>query len=195
MNTQTFANQLFKIFDLIQANLHLTLLILGLLWIIQIINYLTGYRLNNLGIYPRHLQGLPGILFSPFLHGSFTHLFFNSIPLLVLIDFMLLTGTHHFLYLTLLIMLGSGFATWLFARPSFHVGASHVVMGYWGYLLINAYQHPSILTVMLAILCVYYFGGLLLSIFPQEEKTSWEGHLFGFLTGITVVYIEPFISI
>lgn len=195
MNTQTFANQLFKIFDLIQANIHLTLLILGLLWIIQIINYITGYRLNNLGIYPRRIHGLTGILFSPFLHGSFTHLFFNSIPLFVLIDFMLLKGINHFLYLTLLIMLGSGFATWLFARRGFHVGASHVAMGYLGYLLLNAYRHPSILTMMLAILCVYYFGGLLLSIFPQEEKTSWEGHLFGFLTGITVVYFKPFINI
>lgn len=186
-----FAQQLLNAIHLMQANVHLTLMILGILWAIQLINFATGYYLNILGIYPRKIHGLLGIIFSPFLHGSFSHLFFNSIPLFVLIDFALLNGVNQFMYVTLIIMILSGSATWLFGRRGIHIGASHLVMGYWGYLLLNAYQHPSIVAVMLAVVCVYYFGGLLLSIFPQEEKTSWEGHLTGFLAGIAAVYIYP----
>lgn len=188
------AEQLLQAVNLIRANIYSALLIVGLLWVIQIINFAVGYRFNMLGIYPRKIFSLLGIFFAPFLHGGFSHLFFNSIPLLVLVDFALLNGAHQFVVITLIIMMLSGLATWLFGRPGFHVGASAVIMGYFGYLLLNAYQHPSIMGVMLAIVCAYYFGGLLLSIFPQEEKTSWEGHLSGFLAGIAAVYIYPFVS-
>jgi membrane associated rhomboid family serine protease len=189
MDIQTFTKPVIKAIHLLQTNIHLTLIILGCLWLIHLLNFCIGYRLNALGIYPRKIRGLKGIVFAPLLHGSFNHLFFNSIPLFVLVDFTLLSGIHHFISITCIIMLFSGLGTWLFARRGMHVGASSVVMGYWGYLLIDAYRHPSLITIMLAILCIYYFGGLLFSIFPQEERVSWEGHLFGFLAGISTVYL------
>lgn len=183
------ADQLLNACDLIKANIHQAILIVGLLWVIQIVNFILGYRLNIFGIYPRKIPGLIGIFCAPFLHGSFSHLFFNSIPLFVLIDFALANGLRQFQIITLIIMAISGLATWMFGRPGIHIGASSIIMGYFGYLLLNAYQHPSVMGVMLAIVCAYYFGGLLLSIFPQEEKTSWEGHLSGFLAGIAAVYV------
>lgn len=182
-------DQLLNALELIKANIRQALLIVGLLWIIQVVNFVLRYRLNVLGIYPRKIPGLVGIFCAPFLHGSFTHLFFNSIPLFVLVDFALANGLHQFEIITLIIMVISGLATCVFGRPGIHVGASSVIMGYFSYLLLNAYQHPSVMGVMLAIVCAYYFGGLLLSIFPQEEKTSWEGHLSGFLAGIAAVYV------
>ena len=42
------------------------------LWIVFLINNLIlGGRLTDHGIIPRRLSGLPGIMWAPFLHGSF----------------------------------------------------------------------------------------------------------------------------
>lgn len=181
--------QLDNLLGLIKVNIPTTLLFIAVLWIIHFVNVLLGYRLNILGVYPRHVWGLIGIPCFSFLHGGFNHLFFNSIPLIVLINFMLMSGMPHFIDVSLMIMFVSGAALWLFGRRGIHVGASCLVMGYFGYLLVNAYQHPSLLSIILALVCIYYFGSLLGGFFPSEEKTSWEGHIFGFVAGLAAVYV------
>lgn len=169
-----------------QHNLLFVLGIIALLFIIHLINSMLGYRLNILGIYPRTLIGLPGILFCPFLHGNFNHLFFNSIPLFVLINLILLKGFTVFYSVTFSIIILSGLAIWLLGRPAIHVGASSLIMGYFGYLFTNAYYHPTAITVIIAIVCIYYFGGLIIaSTFPSGKKNiSWEGHVFGLAAGV-----------
>src|SRR5690606_2972312 len=96
------------------------------------------YRLNIFGIYPRKIPGIIGIVFSPFLHGSAQHLFFNSIPLVVLAALILVKGHLYFYEVTIWIAVFSGVLTWLFGRSAFHIGASSVIMGYWGFLLFEA---------------------------------------------------------
>ena len=172
MNLSAWITQLSQLVAASQQQLGLTLEIVGLLWLIQCANLFLGYRLNILGIWPRKLRGLPGIIFSPFLHGGFDHLFFNSVPLLILVNLLLLYGWHTFVWLTLLIMLLSGSATWLFARPGIHVGASAVLMGYWGFLLMQSVFQPSVMSVIVALLCFYYLGSLWLNLFPQGQGVS-----------------------
>ena len=89
-------------------NLPLLGIILLILWAVLLLTHLTGNRLLCLGIYPRRWFGLPGILFAPFLHANAAHLFFNSIPLIVLSDFLLMQGLHAYLQITAEIMLVSG---------------------------------------------------------------------------------------
>lgn len=175
--------------ELMRGHVGQTLYIIAGLWLIHVVNFFLGYRLNVFGIYPRHPLGLIGIAASPFLHGNVNHLLFNSIPLFILMNFILLQGEQKFLCINLTVILFSGLVTWLFGRRALHIGASGVVMGYWSYLLVNAYQHPSLMAFILAIVCIYYFGGLFLSLLPAEEKVSWEGHVFGFLGGLLAVYI------
>lgn len=170
-----------------QYNLHYVLLILATLWIIQCVNFLLNYKLNVFGILPRSASGLPGILLSPLLHGSFSHLLFNSVPLFLLMNLVLLTGLKEFIVVTLLITLISGFGVWLCGRRALHVGASGVIMGYAGYLITNAILYPSIITVLLIIIGFYYVGGLVSSLIPKAG-TSWEGHVFGLLSGLLVSY-------
>lgn len=174
-----------------KANLSMALMLIAILWGFWFLNFILGYRLNYLGILPRHLFGLIGIPLHPLIHGSFNHLFFNSIPLFVLLTLILIGGLPNFICTTTSITLISGFAIWLFGRSALHIGASGLVMGYLGYLLVHAYQQPSALSYVIAIICLYYFGSLLLSIFPKEEAVSWEGHLFGLLAGIATTYICP----
>jgi membrane associated rhomboid family serine protease len=187
---ETIVNQLTTTLALLKLMLPTVLMLLAILWIIHIINWILGYRLNLLGIYPRSTHGFIGIIFSPFLHGDFNHLFFNSIPLFVLTGFVLLNGWQTFIYVTLFIILVSGFLVWLLGRPAIHIGASGVVMGYWSYLMMNAFQQGTAVTIALAAVCIFYFGGLVINLFPRF-RTSWEAHVFGFFAGIAAAYVVP----
>jgi membrane associated rhomboid family serine protease len=189
MNIASWADQLAALIDASKAQWFLTGELIALLWMIQLVNVVLGYRLNILGIWPRKLYGLPGIVCAPFLHGSAGHLFFNSIPLLILINLLLISGMHFFLALTVCIGLISGFATWLLARPGVHVGASGVLMGYWGFLLLHSYFYPSVATIVAACLCLYYLSSLFFNLFPSGPNISWEGHVFGCAAGMACALV------
>lgn len=170
-------------------NMGFSLKIVGVLWAIHVINRIMQYRLNNLGIHTRSFKGLLGIIFSPFLHADFNHLFFNTIPLFVLSDLVLIDGAKIFYSVSLAIIILSGFLTWLLGKRGIHIGASSLIMGYFGYLLAKAYFHITGTTIILAGVCLYYFGGLILSVFPGAKRNvSWEGHIFGLVSGVFVAY-------
>lgn len=165
------------------------LIALAMLWGFDIFNWMIGSRLNILGIYPRHPFGLIGILFSPLLHQDMNHLLFNTIPLFVLGLALLANSPEIFFWVTIVVAGVGGFAVWLFGRKAMHIGASGLISGYFGYVLVTAYLQPSFTTVLLAGLVLYYFGGIFFGIFPQEEAISWESHLLGFLSGILSAFL------
>lgn len=186
---ETFLSDLQQLILLVQQNQLLVLGGIALMWLLQLLNFLLGYRLNVLGIYPRTVHGLIGIPVSPWLHGHFNHLFFNTIPLYVLANFVLLNGVDIFYKVTVVVVTVSGSLLWLFGRKGVHVGASGLIMGYWGYLITNAFYHASVITVLLVVVSLYYFGGLVSSLIPSSEaEVSWEGHIFGFLSGLVANY-------
>ncbi|WP_298627776.1 rhomboid family intramembrane serine protease [uncultured Legionella sp.] len=172
-----------------QNNFEVLGLILLVLWIVFFISHFIYPGILFLGIIPRHIRGLPGIICAPLLHANFNHLFFNSIPLLVLSNFILINGLHYYLMVTLYITVLSGLAIWCFAIPGIHIGASAVITGYWGFLICNIYQQGTLTTVILGLVSLYYFAGIFFGIFPREKGVSWQGHLFGLLAGIATSYI------
>lgn len=171
-----------------QANTGFLTSILLLLWGIYILNLILGNTLLYLGIRPRKALGLPGIFFAPFLHANFNHLFFNSIPLIVLANFILIQGVPLFLYVSALLIIFSGLLIWCFAPDGLYIGASGVITGYWGYLLARAYYQSTATTLILAIVCAYYFIGIFYSIFPGKKHVAWQGHLFGLISGLGIAY-------
>ena len=163
-----------------------------LTWIVSLMNMLL---LNNglgkiLGIRPRQALGLLGIPFSPLIHRDIGHLMANTLPFLVLGWFILvqgeLEGNSGFYTITITILLIGGLGTWLFGRDAIHLGASGLVFGYIGFLLINGYQVQTLITIGFAIIVFVMYGSQLWSMLPSssENKVSWEGHLFGFIGGI-----------
>lgn len=181
--------------QLIQHHMLTVLSMLACLWGIQIINSAIGYRLNILGNYPRSWHGILGIFISPFLHGNYTHLFFNTIPFFILSTFVMINGIPNFIMVTVVIIVLSGSAVWLFGRKAIHIGASGVIMGYLGYLLMNIFTQGTVVAVGIGAVCLYYFTSMLFDIFPSDVKTSWEGHLFGLISGVAASYIAPFLLI
>ena len=190
MDLSSWATEANLIITLSKANFDYLLWLLAFLWGLNLINWwLLNSFLNHFGIIPRHILGIPGIFISPFLHADFNHLFFNSIPLLALANFVLMQGLPMFLKVTFYIVTLSGILVWLFGRRGIHIGASALIMGYWSYLLANAYFYPSGTSLIIGIITIYYFGGLILGLFPSEQKVSWEGHLSGFFAGLfTALY-------
>lgn len=172
-----------------QQNSETLAIILAIPWFCYLLNRLLNNHLLYLGIIPRRLWGLPGIIFAPFLHANFNHIFFNSIPLVVLSNFLLINGLFYFLLVTALIILMSGFLIWCFAKPGIHVGASGVITGYWGLLVCDIFQQGSLTAIILGIISVYYFAGIFFGIFPSKKGISWEGHLFGLLSGVATSYL------
>lgn len=181
-------NSLTLIINQTHSNARYLGIILLIPWCIFFLSNLTGKRLLMLGIIPRRWYGLPGILLSPLLHANFNHIFFNSIPLLVLSNFLLIQGVTYFLYVTLYITLLSGFLIWCFAKPGIHVGASGLITGYWALLISEIYTQGTLTAVILGILSLYYFAGIFLGVFPGKKGVSWEGHLFGLIAGFAVSY-------
>ena len=171
-----------------KTNMHCLSLMLEVIWGVYFLNIFLGKRLLLLGVRPRHLSGLLGIICAPFLHANFNHIFFNSIPLVVLANFILIQGIPYFMYVSTVIIILSGGLTWCFAKPGLHVGASGVITGYWGFLVANIYKQGTVTAIILGIVCVYYFAGIFLSIFPGEKGVSWQGHLFGLLSGFLASY-------
>lgn len=181
-----------EIIEQTQNNLQTLGIILLILWTIYFMTRFIVPNLLLLGIIPRHIAGIPGILFAPLLHANFNHLFFNSVPLLVLSDFILVNGLHYFLTITLMITLISGLAIWCFAKPGLHLGASALITGYWGFLVCSIYQSNTLTTLILGIISLYYFAGIFFGICPGKKGVSWEGHLFGLIAGIITYYLLNF---
>lgn len=173
-----------------RANASLLLHIIAAYTLIQALCFISGQRLLGLGIWPRKLYGIPGIAFAPLLHANPNHLFFNLFAGLVLLDFLILIEPLRWPWVLTYIWLLSGTLLWFFGRNALHIGASGIITGIWSYLIyLMVLGGGGILSVILGLICVYYFGGIFLGIFPRDKKTSWEGHLFGFLAGLFVAYI------
>ncbi|HJN37899.1 MAG TPA: rhomboid family intramembrane serine protease [Gammaproteobacteria bacterium] len=188
---QSLSNELDFIVQSSKLNASYALDYIGLLFVIHIVNAALGYRLNFLGIHPRHLLGLPGIILAPFLHGSWNHLFFNAVPLFIFINMLLTQGPLIFMDTSLCIILVSGSLIWLIGRPGIHVGASATIMGYWGYFLASAYTMPGSQSIILGVICLYYFSGLISNLLPSEKGVSWEGHICGCIAGLLTAWL-PF---
>ncbi len=181
-------NSLYLIIGQTRNNIPILEIILLIPWLFFFVS-LFYRKILLLGIIPRHLRGLPGILFAPLLHTNFNHIFFNSIPLVVLSNFILISGLNYFIVVTVMITVLSGIAIWCFAKPGLHVGASGLITGYWGFLVSNIYQSGTLTTIILGVISIYYFAGIFFGIFPKDKGVSWEAHLFGLLAGLATSYL------
>ncbi len=158
---------------------------ISLIWLSEVVDQLLlGGSLDRLGIRPREASWLWGIVLAPFLHGGFAHLIANTAPLFVLGWLVILRQSLDFFLVTAIVTLLGGLGVWLFARPgTIHVGASGVVFGYLGYLLVRAWRERSPTAVILALVAGFLYGGALWGVLPTRSGISWEGHLFGFAGG------------
>lgn len=163
--------------------------LVALCWLFFAVNNLAlGGYLGRFGIIPRHLAGIPGILWAPLLHASLKHLLANTVPLLVLGGILCARGKAEFSVVALTGTLLSGAATWVFARPASHIGASSLIFCFFGYLASMACFRRTFGTLLLSAACILVYGGLLRGIVPTSTAVSWEGHVAGLFSGVVLAW-------
>jgi membrane associated rhomboid family serine protease len=160
-----------------------------IIWIVEFINLFTNHKFVEFGIYPRKLNGLIGIPFSTFIHGSIWHTVSNTLPLFVLSGFLFVVEKNRFWLITTLIIVFSGIFVWIFSRNSYHVGASGLVFGYFGAILMHANIKRNLQSILISFLTLVLYGStLVVGLLPVNQFTSYESHIFGLLTGLGIIY-------
>lgn len=145
------------------------------------------------GILPRTVLGLRGILFSPFIHSDSLHLLSNTIPFLVLLTLIFYFYKRIAVRILIFSFLLEGILVWLFARNSYHIGASGLVYAFFGFIAISGLIRRQIPLLSISLLIIFLYGGLVWGVLPQEKHISWESHLFGLLVGLVLaIYYKAY---
>lgn len=167
---------------------HVSLLaaIVAIMWAIEIWDQLFwGGRLDGYGIRPRTWGGLGQVFVAPWLHVGFGHLAANTVPLIVLGWLVMVRHMRDFVVVVLVSALVSGLGIWLLGGPrTIHLGASGVIFGLLGALFARAYFERSWLSLGLAVVAGFLYGGMLWGVLPGTPGVSWLGHFFGFVGGV-----------
>ena len=172
------------------SSLYILVGFIGVILVVELLNGLFDHSLNAYGIVPRTTNGLIGIPFSPFLHGSLLHVQSNAVGLLALGTLAVIRSGSRFPWVCLIIILVGGAGVWLMARQASHVGASGLVFGLFGYLLAKGVLDRSILSALVAAVVAGVFGWVMLTgIVPTQTYVSWEGHLCGLAAGVVAAII------
>lgn len=162
-----------------------------IIWTVYWVEIRFQLNFNHLGIYPRTGKGLRGILFSPFIHGSISHLYNNTLPLIVLLGSLCYFYRNVTLKVLFWGFLGTGMLTWIIARPSYHIGASGIIYLLASFIFFKGVRTRHYRLIALSLAVVFIYGGLLWYIFPVKEGISWEGHLSGFVMGLILALVVP----
>ncbi len=163
---------------------------LAVIWVLQVVNWADGYRLDNeFGILPEHLSRLPEIFTAPFLHVSWQHIEGNSVPLFVLGVLAAYRSIRRFLLASLIITVTSGLAVWLFqSSTELTVGASGVIFGYFGYVLVRGFFDRNPVDIGVGLVAGVLYWTILQVAIPGTPGVSWIAHLGGLVGGVLAAW-------
>ena len=163
--------------------------LLGVIWAVAFVNLISGNVLNEwLGLRPRSIGGLDGILFMPLLHGSLAHAAANTAPLAILGALMAATARQVVLAASLVIVVLGGLGVWLFGAAAIHVGASGLIFGWFGFLLARGSVEKRPLPLLVAVGVAAVYGTMIWGVLPGQPGVSWESHLLGGAAGVFAAF-------
>lgn len=174
----------------IRQEVHGVFLFVGAIWCVFLVGLVMPFQINSFGVTPRSLIGLIGIAVMPFLHADLAHIISNTLPLVVLLVLLAGSRANSWAIVAYIVFL-NGLLLWLLGRPwlsgqaATHVGASGLIYGLTAFLIVAGFLERRIVSLAIAILVGFLFGGTLLSgVLPTVgAHVSWEGHLFGAIAG------------
>ncbi len=172
-----------------------SLLFVVLVWLAFIVDQtdLFGNGMSKLGIYPGALKGLIGVFFSPFIHSSLSHLWSNTLPLLILIWLLFYFYRNIAFPAFIYLWLSSGVLTWILGRSSYHIGASGLVFALLFFLFFSGILRRYVPLISVSLVVAFIYGSTIWSIFPIAQlvdvSISWEGHLSGAISGLIIALI------
>lgn len=167
----------------------LPVIFVSILWIIRFVEFEFGISLIELGIFPRVLKGLPGILTSPLIHADALHLFNNSIPLLVLGSAFFYFYPELAIKVIIYSWLITGSLVWLSGRSAWHIGASGLVYSLVAFLFVSGIIRRYFRLMALSLLIAFIYGSMVWGMFPFIDiHISWEAHMMGAFSGSILAF-------
>jgi membrane associated rhomboid family serine protease len=156
----------------------------ALLYLVEVVDQVSGGSLERNGIEPREVGGLDGVLWAPLLHGTWGHLVANTVPFLVFGFLTMAGGIGQFVMVTATIWLLGGLGVWLTGNDGYHLGASGLIFGWLVFLLTRGFFARNAKQIGLAVVLFAFWGGILFGVLPGQPGVSWQSHLFGALAGL-----------
>ena len=158
---------------------------LVVIWAIQVANAADSYYLTQTyGIMPRDLSSLPYIVTAPFLHVSWSHIEGNSGPLFIFGFLAAYRGLGKFAAVTAIVVVTSGLAAWFFEPAgTVGVGASGVVFGYFGYIIVRGLFDRHAIDVLIGAVMALCFAYQFAVLLPHQG-IGWQAHVGGVVGGV-----------
>ena len=173
----------------IRENLQIALIVISVPWLVYFIDFVVPVDLRLYGLRPRHLEGLWGIVCAPLLHANYGHLIANTGALIVLLTVSLAFSRRLTAVAVVLIMLLGGGLVWVFGQSNtIHIGASAIIFGLIGFLIFIGVFRREWRALAVSVVILFIYAGALLSLFYYLPGISWEGHAFGFLSGVLAAW-------
>ncbi|MEJ2385367.1 MAG: rhomboid family intramembrane serine protease [Xanthomonadales bacterium] len=169
--------------------LRISLVFIGILWAIFIVDQVLGLGLTRFGLRPGSVAGLVGIVTAPLLHANVPHILSNTLPLLISATAMLYLYPNSALRVVPAIWLGSGALAWLIGRPNIHVGASGLIYGLLAYVFISGILRRDMRSISVSLLVGFLYGSMVWGVLPTRPQMSWEMHLGGALVGGVLAFL------
>lgn len=164
-------------------------LFVGIIWLVFLLDqFIPFLPFERLGLVPREMRGLDGILTMPFLHKDFSHLLSNTVPLIITL--LLLTGSRaNSTFIVVATVLLGGALLWVFGREARHIGASGLVFGLIAFHIAFGFFEKRLRSIAIAIVVgLLYSSTLLQGILPLQSGVSWDGHLLGAVAGGLIAF-------
>ena len=157
-----------------------------LIWIVEIVEQVGGFSFVRFGVYPHHWEGLPGILFSPFIHSDFGHLISNTVPFFILSAMLVYFYRRISYRIFIQLYLLAGICVWIAGREAWHIGASGVVYALAAFHFVSGIIRNDVRLLTVSVVVVFLYGGLIWGMMPINPEVSWEGHLWGAVSGVVL---------
>lgn len=159
-----------------------------ILWLIKVIDTFIPLDLGQLGIIPRTVRGLIGIVLAPLIHANYFHLISNTLPIFILLLMLFTFYEKHALEVIIESVLLGGILVWIFGRSASHIGISGLIYSLAAFLIMAGLLKKDIKSLLVSVLILFLYGGLIWGVFPGRFWISWEGHLFGAAAGVLIAF-------
>ncbi len=169
------------------------LVFLAICWSVFLADTYLHLDLYRLGVSPRTISGLKGILFAPLIHADWNHILNNSLPVFILSTMIFYFYKPIAWPVIIWTYLISGFWLWVGGRnddviPNYHFGASTLIYAFSTFLFFSGVFRKHKQLMVVSAMVVFLYGSITWGIFPLDRSVSWEGHLFGAISGILVAF-------
>ena len=169
------------------------ILMLLLIWLTYWADSLFIFNFYKLGVLPKSIEGLQGVLFMPLVHSTenFNHIINNSIPIFLLTLFLFYFYKDIALKIVLYSWVLTGLGIWFFAanKGAYHIGMSGVIYSLVAFLFTSGTLRKYLPLQAFSMFIAFVYGSLIWGILPISAQISWEGHFMGLIVGVVLAII------